>query len=145
MYLKILLVGGNYFHANYLLSLKTDAQKNIYIYISLLHIVAKKFSLTQVHTVKRVCYFGNKKRLDLYLMVQKNLLRSTFTWYYLFSVFHRTKRWKNCEFWWISLSAPSIRCIIIPIFFEKSESCPTIMNKETRDDNSLTVTLGFSR
>ena len=32
MYLKILLVGGNYFHANYLLSLKTDAQKKKHIY-----------------------------------------------------------------------------------------------------------------
>ena len=38
-------------------------------------------------------------------MVKKNLFRSTFTWYYLFSVFRKTKWWKNCEFWWISLSA----------------------------------------
>ena len=76
--------------------IKNWCTKKRNIYISLLHIVAKKFSLAQVHTVERVCYFGNKKRLDLYLMVQKNLLRSTFTWYYLFSVFHRTKRWKNC-------------------------------------------------
>ena len=39
----------------------------------------------------------------------------------------------------------SIRCIIKLSFFKKSETCPTFMNKETRDDNSLTVTLGFSR
>lgn len=143
MYLKILLVRGNYFHANCLFSLNTDAQKRN-IYIPLLHIVSVNSHQLGLHTnsLKRFRYFGNKKRLDSYLMVQKTSVAvlSHGAIYFQYLAKRNTMNFAFCHFWWLFYPL-----YYYNIFFEKRETCPTIMNKETRDDNSLTVTLGFSR
>ena len=130
MYLKILLVRGNYFHANCLFSLNTDAQKRN-IYIPLLHIVSVNSHQLGLHSnsLKRFCYFGNKKRLDSYLMVQKTSVAVlSHGAIILFSVFSKTK-YDEFRFQPLLVTS-SIPCIIITSFLRRGKHVPQSWTKK---------------
>ena len=67
---------GNFFHANYLLSLTTDARKK-HIYSTASHCLSK-FSPTRTTYSLKSLLFRKQKRLDSYLMVQKKPLTQYF-------------------------------------------------------------------